>query len=307
MKEFFSMIAPVLLLCIPFLWAVSPLIMSEPKIMLLAPLAFIPALLVAATLRPNENEFREIIKRWEEYEDLYNESETNGREPVMTINEISRRTGTEEVTIRNDISWMMTFGQVAQEWYDEEGESLYLPCMTAEEYEKHFYEKDKEDDKTYANTETHSEEEADSSRYVDLEGYIRKITETKRSIRSEEMSKKLTVLNNTVAGIKDHVKNYPENNANVRRLASYYLPTMIRLISSYAELERQPIKTGKTEKTKKEIEESIDIMTEAFRNIFIQILEETETDISSDISVMKTKAMLDGILPGEGGKLLQQH
>lgn len=307
LRTFFGVTVPALLLCTLFLWAVSPLIMSGPKIMLLAPLAIIPALLATAILRPDEDEFRKIIKRWEKYEYLYNEAEANDREPVMTIKEISQRTGIEGVTIRDDISQMMAFGQVAQEWYDKEEESLYLPYMTAEEYEKQFYKEDEEDSRTYVDTETHGEEEADGIRPLDLEGYIRKITEIKRRIRSEEMSKKLTVLNNTVAGIKDHVRNYPENNAVVRRLAGYYLPTMIRLISSYAELEKQPIKTGKTEETKKEIEESVDIMTEAFRNVFTQMLEETETDISSDISVMKTKAMLDGLLPEKGGELLQQH
>lgn len=34
--------------------------------------------------------------------------------------------------------------------------------------------------------------------------------------------------------------------------------------------------------------------------------ENTETDISSDISVITTKAMLDGLLEGEAG-ILQQH
>ena len=308
---FFGMAVPSLPLLILFLPHVlaNGLNTTVLKPLLSILLAFTPALFVALTLQPDENELRKILERWEKYEILYNEMEMDNRKPVMTIKELGRRTGTEELTVRNDISWMISFGYVSQTWYDEENGTLYLPDISAEEYEKLVCKENRTDDEKRVNTEVYvtEEKEVESSRYMDIKDYTQRVAELNRRIRSKGMSQKLAALENTVSGIMAYVKDHPENNSRVRKLADYYLPTMLKLVISYAELEEQPVKTEKTEEIKKEIEGSMDVMNRAFKNMFAQMLEDTEIDISSDISVMKTKAMLDGLLPAEEEELLQQH
>ena len=78
---------------------------------------------------------------------------------------------------------------------------------------------------------------------------------------------------------------------------------MLKLLGSYAELEEQPVKTRKTEKIKEEICKSVDTMNKAVKSAFTQMLEDTEADITSDISVMTTKAMMDGFISGEMSSL----
>ena len=122
-------------------------------------------------------------------------------------------------------------------------------------------------------------------------------------IRDKEMSRKLSALETTVLGVMAYVEKHPENEPQARKLANYYLPTMLKLINSYAELEKQPVRTRKAEKIKEDIENSVGTMNGAVMNLFKKMLEDMEDDISADISVMTTKAVMDGLLPGETAEL----
>ena len=225
----------------------------------------------------------------------------------MTVKEISRRTNVNEERVREDISWMRELGLISHRWYDKITETLYLPAMSAEEYEKQFPEEDTDEERTApveAETEeTEKADEEESALQADLGDYAEKVAELNGVIRDKEMSRKLSTLERTVSGFVAYVEKHPENEPQARKLADYYLPTMIKLISSYVELEEQPVRTRKTEKIKEDIESSVDTMNKAIGNMFKKMLEDTETDISADISVMTTKAVMDGLLPGETAEL----
>ena len=300
---FCGMASPAFMLCLPIYLAALGGGLS-PSDLAILPLPFIPALLIAFSLRPNKDEIQDIMKRWEKYETLFATAEAKGCDPEMTVKEISRMTNVNEERVREDISWMRELGLISHRWYDNITETLYLPAMSAEEYEKQFPEEDTDEERT-APTETETEDagEEKSVLQTDLGDYAEKVAELNGVIRDKEMSRKLSTLERTVSGFVVYVEKHPENEPQARKLADYYLPTMIKLISSYVELEEQPVRTRKTEKIKEDIESSVDTMNKAIGNMFKKMLEDTEADISADISVMTTKAVMDGLLPGETAEL----
>ena len=76
---------------------------------------------------------------------------------------------------------------------------------------------------------------------------------------------------------------------------TYYLPTTTKLIDAYRDLDGKPEYGTNVSKTKKEIEDTLDTINEAFENLFDSLFEDTAWDISSDISTMKVMLQQEGL------------
>ena len=76
---------------------------------------------------------------------------------------------------------------------------------------------------------------------------------------------------------------------------NYYLPTTRKLVDAYRDLDREPIAGESIVKTKKEIEDTLDTINQAFENLLNSFFEEKALDISSDISVLHTMLAQEGL------------
>ena len=90
---------------------------------------------------------------------------------------------------------------------------------------------------------------------------------------------------------------------------NYYLPTTKKLIDVYREMDKETIISENVTKTKREIEDTIDTINQAFENLLNSFFEEKALDVSSDISVLHTMLAQEGLtgrdfegLTGKGGK-----
>ena len=75
----------------------------------------------------------------------------------------------------------------------------------------------------------------------------------------------------------------------------YYLPTTLKLVEAYEQLERHQISTASIEESKKEIHSTIDNINIAFENLFDKLLQNDLMDISADISVLETMLAQEGL------------
>ena len=78
-------------------------------------------------------------------------------------------------------------------------------------------------------------------------------------------------------------------------MLKYYLPTTIRLLEAYQELDDQPKATENILKSKKEIEDTLDTLNQAFAKIFDNLYQDTSMDINADISVLNTMLAQEGL------------
>mgnify|MGYP002869724191 CR=1 FL=1 len=116
------------------------------------------------------------------------------------------------------------------------------------------------------------------------------------AIPNEEMSNKLYRHESIMNRIFDQVKKRPESAKNLRRLMDYYLPTTEKLLKAYIDLDRQPEAGDNIVKTKREIEETLDVINDAFEKLLDSMFENMAWDISSDISVMRSMMEQDGLM-----------
>ena len=96
-------------------------------------------------------------------------------------------------------------------------------------------------------------------------------------------------------GIFRTVADQPQKAPQIRRFMDYYLPTTRKLLNAYVELNEEPEVGENIPKTKREIEEAMDTINEAFEKLLDDLFQDVAWDISTDISVMKTMMEQDGL------------
>ncbi|MDY2629149.1 MAG: 5-bromo-4-chloroindolyl phosphate hydrolysis family protein [Lachnospiraceae bacterium] len=127
-------------------------------------------------------------------------------------------------------------------------------------------------------------------------GYLKQIKDSNDAIPGVEISEKISRLELVIERIFNRVEQHPELVEELRRFMKYYLPTTVKLLKAYEELDRQEIQGPNILKSKGEIEDTLDTINKAFENLLDSFFEDTAVDISSDISVMQTLMTQEGLL-----------
>lgn len=125
--------------------------------------------------------------------------------------------------------------------------------------------------------------------------YVRLIRESNDRIPGEDISNKISRLELIVARIFERIEQYPEMVSDIHKMMEYYLPTTMKLLHAYEELDRQPVQGENILSSKKEIEATIDTLNEAFERLLDNLFKEVAWDVSTDISVLQTMLAQEGL------------
>lgn len=125
--------------------------------------------------------------------------------------------------------------------------------------------------------------------------YLEKIRKSNDAIPGEEISAKISKMEQIVRQIFKRAEEHPEIIPDLKRLMNYYLPMTVKLLNAYEEMDSQPIQGENIRSSKKEIEETLDTLNEAFGNLLDSIFQDTAWDVSSDISVLHTMLAQEGL------------
>jgi len=142
--------------------------------------------------------------------------------------------------------------------------------------------------------------DAETRKILD-EGYafIDHIHQKNDEIPGEEISAKLDRLEKIVRSIFEQVERNPESAPDLHKLMSYYLPTTRKLVDTYATLDAQHIEGDNIENAKKQIENSLDTINDAYEKLFDSFFRQTAWDVGTDVSVMKSMLQQDGLADDE--------
>lgn len=125
--------------------------------------------------------------------------------------------------------------------------------------------------------------------------YIKKIRECNDAIPGEEISAKIYRIEMLVDKIFNRVQQNPENISDIRRLMEYYLPTTVKLLEAYEELDAQPVQGENIISSKEEIEKTLDTLNMAFEKLLDSLFKDTAWNVSADISVLNTMLAQEGL------------
>jgi hypothetical protein len=198
--------------------------------------------------------------------------------------------------VRDDLKKMIHKGWFLQGHLDRKGKTLIVSNDTYNEYlrtlNQNVQPEVKEEKKKNVNNEAKDIIDAGND-------FILKIHESNERIPGEEISIKIEKMENIIKKIFKRVEQHPENIEDIRKLMKYYLPTTIKLLNAYEELDQQDIQGENIENSKREIEQTIDTLNKAFSKLLDDLFRETAWDISSDASVIESLLKQDGLYESE--------
>ncbi|MDO4475156.1 MAG: 5-bromo-4-chloroindolyl phosphate hydrolysis family protein [Lachnospiraceae bacterium] len=254
----------------------------------------VPAI-VCARLAINGRRDRALVQRVQKY------MATAGDRDVVTIQELCSAAGCKKEQVLSDLRAVMSSNRVAGQLYlDEEGTTL---MRTQEAYRQYVetmkaYQQRRRADRQAAQvTQENLSKFDEETRNIlkDGKAFIAHIHEANEMIPGTEITGKLNRLEAVVSRIFAQVEADPSSAPDLHRMMSYYLPITRKLVDAYAQLERQDISGSNVDRTRSEIEASLDTINDAFENLLDSFFEDTAFDISADITTLKTMMARDGL------------
>ncbi|MEG2373131.1 MAG: 5-bromo-4-chloroindolyl phosphate hydrolysis family protein, partial [Niameybacter sp.] len=97
-----------------------------------------------------------------------------------------------------------------------------------------------------------------------------------------------------IVKIFDSVERNPKYTGDMRKFMEYYLPTTLKLVKAYGEFERVDIQGENITTAKKEIEETLDTINEAFEHFLDDLYQEAAFDVTTDAEVLQSMLARDG-------------
>ena len=95
------------------------------------------------------------------------------------------------------------------------------------------------------------------------------------------------------------VQDQPEKQKELRKFISYYLPTSMKLLHNYQQMDAQGIEGKNISEAKQQIEETMDTMISAFERQLDALFSTENMDVSADIAAMQNLMKADGLIENE--------
>lgn len=130
------------------------------------------------------------------------------------------------------------------------------------------------------------------------ESVLQEIRRVNESIPDPTLSRKIDRIEEITGHILDYQKKHPDKASDLHKFLNYYLPTTLKILNTYAELDQQGIGGDNINATKERIEGMMDLVVEGFEKQLDKLFEGDMMDISSDISVMEKMLSHDGLAGG---------
>ena len=232
---------------------------------------------------------------------------TLGKNTYCELQALSRAVGRTVKFIKKDIRRMIAKGWFLEGHLDEqetclitsnETYSQYLETQRQLEQRKKQGELERQQREAQEKTKEKIPEEVQE--VLDKgNDFIEKIHASNDAIPGEEISEKISKMELIVRQIFKRAEEHPEIVPDLKRMMDYYLPMTIKLLDAYEEMDGQPVQGENIRNSKKEIEDTIDTLNEAFAKLLDSVFKDTAWDVSSDISVLHTMLAQEGLTKGD--------
>lgn len=234
----------------------------------------------------------------------------NGRE-VCNLTELEAKIGKSRKYIVKDLEKMIKKGWFRQGHLDHQKTCLIVTDRMYQQYQQLETQKQQYEEEKKIRERRKQEQMQESERFQEErrqklspevrkvieegDAFVQKLRECNDAIPGEEISAKISRMEMIVDRIFDRVEQNPEQVNDVRKLMEYYLPTTIKLLEAYEEMDAQPIGGQNIQTAKAEIEATLDTLNVAFEKILDSLFQDTAWDVSSDISVLNTMLAQEGL------------
>ena len=224
------------------------------------------------------------VRRFARYKNYY--AFAAGRD-IVSIPDLALAAGLSVKAVTRDILAMINDGYFAPgAYYDSELNSLVLSPEAAKEARQ------------AARSAGAVRQEPPRSTEIPPNPYMAIIIELRElndTIADIPISDKIDRIEETTAKIFRIVEENPDKQPQIRRFMNYYLPTTLKLLRSYATLEKQGIKGENITSAKENIGRILDTLAKGFEQQLDQLFKSDAIDIAADITVLENLMQQDGL------------
>ncbi len=178
-------------------------------------------------------------------------------------------------------------------WLDEKNEMLYL---TAEDYRAA-----RQAQQAVPEPQPAPEPEPQKAEVpLNLETarrFAQILEREKKLMRDEQAVEELEQMQKTTAAICSWLEAHPESLPKARRFAEYYIPTTLKLLHTYNDVQSQQGENAQN--IRRDIAGILHTLNQAYGNLYDNLLSDVAMDVSSEIAALQGMLANDG-LTGEG-------
>ena len=176
-------------------------------------------------------------------------------------------------------------------WLDDETETLYL---TAEDYRAA---KEKAA-AAAAQPQPEKAETGDAPLNLETARRFAAVLEREKLVMQDAQAREeLEHMQKTTAAICDWLEAHPESLPKARRFSEYYIPTTLKLLHTYNDVQGQ---TGENaENIRRDIAGILHTLNQAYDTLYDTMLSDVAMDVSSEIAALQGMLANDGLTGGE--------
>lgn len=172
-------------------------------------------------------------------------------------------------------------------WLDEKNDKLYL---TAEDYRA----AKEAATAAAAQPQPEKEETGDAPLNLDTARRFAAVLEKEQQLMQDAQAREeLAAMHKTTTAICDWLEAHPESQPKTRRFAEYYIPTTLKLLHTYNDVQGQQGENAET--IRRDIAGILHTLNQAYENLYNNLLSDVAMDISSEIAALQGMLANDGL------------
>lgn len=226
---------------------------------------------------------------------------TLGTHTYCNFEQLSAAVGKPVKFVKKDVKKMISDGWFRQGHIDAQETCLITSNETYQQYTqtaKALEEKKQEEERRQADLSPEVQEVLDKGNE-----FLDKIHKSNDAIPGVEISAKISGMELIVEKIFERAQKHPEIIPDLKKMMNYYLPMTVKLLDAYEEMDRMPVQGENIKSSKKEIEDTLDTLNQAFEKLLDSVFQDTAWDVSSDISVLHTLLAQEGLTDDDFAKM----
>lgn len=226
-----------------------------------------------------------------------------GDNTVISIRDLASGVAQSEEETTKDLLYMMRKNYFKQARIVEDGKIFILDIPTFKLYKEKLdqipsYRKNLTDD-VEIDGENLSVEDLNKERSQEIIAEsitsLDKLSEKRDEIESPSFKESLGKLIDNSTDILKIIEKYPDKATGLGKFSTYYLPTSLKLATSYKEFEMVNSRDSRIVKSMGEIEESIKTIAEAFDKMKIDLLDDRAMDVKTEIDTINLLLKQEGL------------
>ena len=172
-------------------------------------------------------------------------------------------------------------------WLDEKTETVYL---TAEDYRA----AQERPEPQPAPAQPEQGETAETPLNLETARRFAKVLEQEQQLMQDAQGREeLETMQKTTTAICEWLEAHPESLPKARRFAEYYIPTTLKLLHTYNDVQGQ--QGANAESIRRDIAGILHTLNQAFDNLYDNLLSDVAMDVSSEIAALQGMLANDGL------------